>query len=65
MSRIAPLLGRDVTERVFLRRFSQLCTSNMFYARKVCASHIGDFCAVVGKEEFERVLVGVLALKIL
>ncbi|KAJ3665913.1 hypothetical protein Zmor_001377 [Zophobas morio] len=56
MSKMAPLLGRDVTERVFLKRFSQLCASNMFYTRKVCASHIGDFCAVVGKEQFEKVL---------
>jgi serine/threonine-protein phosphatase 4 regulatory subunit 1 len=57
MSKMAPLLGRDVTERVFLRRFSQLCSSNMFYTRKVCASHIGDFCAIVGKDQFEKVLV--------
>ena len=60
MSKMAPLLGRDVTERVFLKRFSQLCASNMFYTRKVCASHIGDFCAVVGKEQFEKVLVSTL-----
>lgn len=57
MSRIAPFLGRDITERIFLRRFSQLCTINLFYVRRVCASNIGDFCAVVGKEEFEKVLV--------
>jgi serine/threonine-protein phosphatase 4 regulatory subunit 1 len=28
----------------------------MFYTRKVCASHIGDFCAIVGKDQFEKVL---------
>ncbi|KAK5642612.1 hypothetical protein RI129_008779 [Pyrocoelia pectoralis] len=56
MSRLAPFLGREVTERVFLQRFSQLCTSKMFCVRKVCASHFGDFCAVIGKEAYDSVL---------
>ncbi|KAJ8927571.1 hypothetical protein NQ314_019954 [Rhamnusium bicolor] len=56
MSKLAPLLGRDVTERVFLKRFSELCASHMFYVRKVCASHFGEFCAVVGKDAFEKIL---------
>lgn len=57
MSRLAPFLGQEVTERVFLQRFSQLCSNHMFYVRKVCASHFGDFCAVIGKEAYERTLV--------
>ncbi|XP_044269885.1 serine/threonine-protein phosphatase 4 regulatory subunit 1-like isoform X2 [Tribolium madens] len=56
MSRMAPLLGRDVTERVFLKRFSEMCASSMFYTRKMCAAHIGDFSVVVGKEQFDKVL---------
>ncbi|XP_031341311.1 serine/threonine-protein phosphatase 4 regulatory subunit 1-like isoform X4 [Photinus pyralis] len=56
MSRLVPFLGREVTERVFLQRFSQLCMSNMFCVRKVCASHFGDFCAVIGKEAYDNVL---------
>lgn len=57
MSRMAPLLGRDVTERVFLKRFAELCSSSMFYTRKVCAARMGDFCVVVGKDLFETILV--------
>ncbi|XP_015832998.1 serine/threonine-protein phosphatase 4 regulatory subunit 1 isoform X2 [Tribolium castaneum] len=56
MSRMAPLLGRDVTERVFLKRFSEMCESSMFYTRKMCAAHIGDFAVVVGKQPFHRTL---------
>ncbi|CAH1106535.1 unnamed protein product [Psylliodes chrysocephalus] len=56
MSKLAPLLGRDVTERVFLGRFTELCSSPMFYIRKVCAAHFGNFCAVVGKDAVEKVL---------
>lgn len=59
MSKLAPLLGRDVTERVFLGRFTELCSSPMFYIRKVCAAHFGNFCAVVGKDAVEKVLVSV------
>ncbi|KAJ8922296.1 hypothetical protein NQ315_004236 [Exocentrus adspersus] len=54
MSKLAPLLGRDITERVFLKRFTELCTSHMFYIRKVCAAHIGEFCTVVCKDVFEK-----------
>ncbi|KAJ8940759.1 hypothetical protein NQ318_009671 [Aromia moschata] len=56
MGKLASLLGRDVTERIFLKRFSELCASHMFYIRKVCAAHFGEFSAVVGKETFEKVL---------
>ncbi|KRT85871.1 HEAT domain-containing protein [Oryctes borbonicus] len=56
MSKMASLLGRDVTERVFLDRFSQLCKNNTFYVRKACASHFGDFCSVVGKDAYEKIL---------
>lgn len=59
MSKMASLLGRDVTERVFLDRFSQLCKNNTFYVRKACASHIGDFCSVIGKDAYEKILVGI------
>lgn len=58
MSRLAPLLGPQITERVFLPRFSELCLNKaLFYIRKLCAAHFGDFCAVVGKDAFEQVLV--------
>lgn len=57
MSKLAPFLGRDVTERVFLKRFTELCTSPIFFVRKVCAAHFGEFCSVVGKDAFENTLV--------
>lgn len=57
MSRLAPLLGTEITERVFLQRFAELCSNKVFYVRKVCASHYGDFCAIIGREAFEQILV--------
>lgn len=60
MSKLAPFLGREVTERVFLQRFSQLCSNHMFHVRKVCASRFGDFCAVIGKDAYEHILVSVV-----
>lgn len=63
MSRLAPLLGAQITERVFLRRFSELCANKVFYVRKVCAAHFGDFCAVARREALEQVLVSESVLK--
>ncbi|XP_049819805.1 serine/threonine-protein phosphatase 4 regulatory subunit 1-like isoform X3 [Aethina tumida] len=56
MCKLAPLLGRDVTERVFLKRFTELCANEQFIVRKVCCLHIGDICSVVGKDSFENIL---------
>ncbi|XP_056647680.1 serine/threonine-protein phosphatase 4 regulatory subunit 1-like isoform X2 [Diorhabda sublineata] len=56
MSKLAPLLGRDVTERVFLGRFAELCSSSKSYIRKVCAAYFGHFCAVVSRESVEKIL---------
>lgn len=57
MSRLATILGAEITERVFLQRFTELCSNNVFYVRKVCASHFGDFCSVISREAFEQILV--------
>lgn len=56
MCKLVSLVGRDVTERVFLDRFLELCADQMFYVRRVCAAHFGDFCAVVGKQSYEKLL---------
>lgn len=56
MAKVVPLLGRDVTERVFLDRFVELCAAMKFYVRKICASHVGDFCAIISRPLFEKVL---------
>ena len=35
MSKMAPLLGRDITERMFLPRFCEMLTDPLFHVRKV------------------------------
>jgi len=35
MSKMAPLVGRDITERYFLPRFEVLCSDPLFHVRKV------------------------------
>lgn len=57
MSKMAPLLGSEATERLFVPQFVTLCSHNTFYVRKVCASNFGDFCAVVSNHTAETVLV--------
>lgn len=57
MTKMVPMLGAEITERVFLPRFSELCSDKLFYVRRVCAAHFGEFCAVVGQEAFEKILV--------
>jgi hypothetical protein len=36
MSKMAPLLGKEMTDRVFLNRFCEMCTDPLFHVRKVC-----------------------------
>jgi hypothetical protein len=35
MSKMSQLLGRDMTERLFLQRFCEMCTDPLFHVRKV------------------------------
>lgn len=35
MSKMAPLLGREMTEAQFLPRFCEMCTDSLFHVRKV------------------------------
>jgi len=56
LCRMAPLLGGDLTQRVFLNRFAQLASDGLFHVRKILASNFGEFCAVVGQEITEAVL---------
>ena len=57
MSKMAPLVGKDITRRVFMMRFAELCTDALFHVRKVCAANFGDMCTVVGQENTEEFLV--------
>lgn len=62
MCRMAPLLGGDLSRRVFLERFAALSADSLFHVRKICAANFGEFCAVVGQEVTENVLVRPLPL---
>ena len=57
LSKMAPMIGREMSERLFLDRFAKLCTDPVFHVRKVCAANFGDFCGVVGPEATEKILV--------
>uniref|UniRef100_A0AAY4BTQ3 Serine/threonine-protein phosphatase 4 regulatory subunit 1 n=1 Tax=Denticeps clupeoides TaxID=299321 RepID=A0AAY4BTQ3_9TELE len=54
---MAPMVGKDITERLFLPRFCEMCCDcRMFHVRKVCAANFGDMCSVVGGEATEELL---------
>lgn len=59
MGKMVSWLGKDVTERVFLDRFTQLCTDTLVLIRKTCALHVSVFASVISKEAFKRALVRV------
>lgn len=46
---MAPLVGRDITERYFLPRFEALCSDPLFHVRKVIGSILNN-CLDMGKE---------------
>ncbi|XP_034165375.2 serine/threonine-protein phosphatase 4 regulatory subunit 1 isoform X3 [Pangasianodon hypophthalmus] len=55
--KMAPMVGKDITERLFLPRFCEMCCDcRMFHVRKVCAANFGDICTVVGGETTEELL---------
>ncbi|XP_067211708.1 serine/threonine-protein phosphatase 4 regulatory subunit 1 isoform X2 [Linepithema humile] len=49
MCRLAPLIGSEITEKVFLRRYLDLCEDNDMMVRRTCATHFGEMCTAVGK----------------
>ncbi|XP_012930723.2 serine/threonine-protein phosphatase 4 regulatory subunit 1 [Heterocephalus glaber] len=57
MCRMAPMVGRGITERLLLPRFCEMCCDcRMFHVRKVCAANFGDICSVVGQQATEEML---------
>lgn len=56
MSKVAPLVGKDITEKYFLPQFTELCKDSLFHIRKVCAANFGDICGVVGQDATEDIL---------
>ena len=57
LSKMAPLIGKEMSEEIFLDRFAALCLDPLFHVRKVCAANFGDFSTVVGSDATENVLV--------
>lgn len=57
MCKMAPLIGKELTEKIFLDRYIALCEDKEFYTRKFCASHLGELCAAVGRKTLFRKLV--------
>ncbi len=53
---MAPLIGKEMVEELFLDRFASLCLDSLFQVRKLCAANFGDFSSVVGSEATEAVL---------
>ncbi|KAL1518261.1 hypothetical protein ABEB36_001909 [Hypothenemus hampei] len=56
MSKLSPHLGKDITERILLKRFTELCSSEMFYVRKLSTAHFGYYCLVISRETFEKTI---------
>ncbi|XP_038070184.1 serine/threonine-protein phosphatase 4 regulatory subunit 1-like isoform X2 [Patiria miniata] len=56
MSKVAPLIGKEITLNLVLPQFTELCSDSMFHIRKVCAANFGDICNVVGEEATEDLL---------
>ncbi|XP_065675978.1 serine/threonine-protein phosphatase 4 regulatory subunit 1 isoform X2 [Hydra vulgaris] len=56
MTKTAHLLGGISTEKIFLKRFGELCSDSLFHVRKVCASNFGDISSVVAPETTETIL---------
>ncbi|XP_006876295.1 PREDICTED: serine/threonine-protein phosphatase 4 regulatory subunit 1-like [Chrysochloris asiatica] len=54
---MAPMVGKDISERLILPRFCEMCCDcRMFHVRKVCAANFGDICSVVGQQATEEML---------
>lgn len=60
MCRLAPLIGSELTEKVFLRQYLDLCENNDMMVRRTCATHFGDMCVAVGKEKLYSKLVSLI-----
>ncbi|XP_017763871.1 PREDICTED: serine/threonine-protein phosphatase 4 regulatory subunit 1-like isoform X2 [Eufriesea mexicana] len=54
MCKLAPFIGEDLAEKIFLDKYIALC--EVFYTRKICASHFGEFCAAVRRKTLFRKL---------
>ncbi|XP_011144837.1 serine/threonine-protein phosphatase 4 regulatory subunit 1 isoform X2 [Harpegnathos saltator] len=56
MCKLAPLIGKELTERVFLDRYIDMCEDDDMSVRRICATHFGEMCAVVSRKALFRKL---------
>ncbi|KZC08405.1 PREDICTED: serine/threonine-protein phosphatase 4 regulatory subunit 1-like [Dufourea novaeangliae] len=56
MIKMAPFIGKDLTEKLFLDRYICLCKDEVFCVRNISISHFGEFCGVVGRKALFRQL---------
>lgn len=50
---MAPLLGKDMTERLFLLRFCEMCTDPLFHVRKVIIASVSvNICNIWNAVDF-------------
>lgn len=57
MTKLAPMLGQEATERHFMARFGEMCSDPLFHVRKVIATNFGEMCMVLGQENTETHMV--------
>lgn len=58
MALLAPIIGAEKTIHYFLQRYLDLCTSENYDIRKMCAIYCPHLCKVVGIDVSEKYLVG-------
>lgn len=64
MSKMASLIGKKLTEKIFLDRYIALCKDKDIHVRKVCASHFGEICVAVRRKAFLQKLVSLLCSRL-
>lgn len=64
MTKVSPYIGDELTEKLFLDRFLELCTSESFFVRRVCASIMGEFCTIMSDETVHNKLVSIFKISI-
>ena len=58
MTKVNPYIGDEVTEKLFLDRFLELCKCEAVFVRRVCASIMGYFFTIMSNETIYNKLVG-------
>ncbi|XP_029160392.1 serine/threonine-protein phosphatase 4 regulatory subunit 1-like isoform X6 [Nylanderia fulva] len=57
MCRVAPLIDSELTEKIFLKRYLDLCEDNDMMVRRTCATHFAEMCVAVGKDHVKAKLI--------